>query len=122
MEINWNNVVSPNRNEIVFEGRNREYGAYQIRRDYTRTITLTIGGVALVCGLLFGTKKLFDLKAASDSEKEAKLENVQIDLTPPPVDEKEPPPPPPPPPPPVSSTAVRNPKSPWLSSSIPAAK
>jgi periplasmic protein TonB len=104
MNIDWNNVVSPNRNEIVFEGRNREYGAYQIRRDYTRTIALTIGGVALAAALLFGTKKLFDLKAASDSDKEVKLENVQIDLTPPPVDEKEPPPPPPPPPPPVVET------------------
>src|ERR1700756_4791854 len=104
MNINWNNVVSPNRNDIVFAGRNQEYGAYQICRDYTKTITLTVGGVALVCALLFGTKLLFDMKSESDADKEAKLENVQIDLTPPPVDEKEPPPPPPPPPPPVVET------------------
>ncbi|MGZ3866366.1 MAG: energy transducer TonB [Bacteroidia bacterium] len=101
---NWNNVVSPERNEIVFEGRNKEYGAYQIRKNYNRTVTITVGAVSLFCGLLFAAKLLFDMKVASDANKEAVLENVQIDLTPPPVDEKEPPPPPPPPPPPVVET------------------
>lgn len=101
---NWNNVVSPERNEIVFEGRNKEYGAYQIRKNYNRNVTITVGAVSLFCGLLFAAKLLFDMKVAADANKEAVLENVQIDLTPPPVDEKEPPPPPPPPPPPVVET------------------
>jgi periplasmic protein TonB len=104
MEIDWNNVVSPSRNEIVFSGRNQNYGAYQIRKNYNNTVAVTVGIVALTCGLLFAAKFLFDMKSASDAAKEAKLENVQIDLTPPPVDEKEPPPPPPPPPPPVVET------------------
>jgi protein TonB len=104
MMNNWNNVVSPSRNDIVFTGRNQEYGAYQIRKNYNRTVALTVGAVSLACGLLFAAKLLFDMKSASDAAKEAVLENVQIDLTPPPVDEKEPPPPPPPPPPPVVET------------------
>ncbi|HWY37263.1 MAG TPA: hypothetical protein VNY73_01800, partial [Bacteroidia bacterium] len=94
MMNNWNNVVSPSRNDIVFTGRNQEYGAYQIRKNYNRTVALTVGAVSLACGLLFAAKLLFDMKSASDAAKEAVLENVQIDLTPPPVDEKEPPPPP----------------------------
>ena len=104
MNIDWNNVVSPNRNEIVFSGRNQEYGAYEIRKNYTHTVALTIAGVALGCVLLFGAKMLFDMKAAADAAKEARLDDTQIELTPPPLDEKEPPPPPPPPPPPVVET------------------
>jgi protein TonB len=104
MMNNWNNVVSPSRNEIVFAGRNQSYGAYEIRRNYNRTVAMTVGIVAVTCLALFGAKVLFDMKSAADSAKDARLENVQIDLTPPPVDEKEPPPPPPPPPPPVVET------------------
>ncbi len=50
----WNNVLSPDRNELVFAGRNQEYGAYKIRQEHHRTMILAMGiGVGLVgAGLL----------------------------------------------------------------------
>lgn len=34
----WSNVLSPARNEVVFAGRNRSYGAYVMRREHHRTM------------------------------------------------------------------------------------
>lgn len=103
MNINWNNVVSPQRNELVFDGRNQSYGAYQIRANYNRTVTMVIFGLILSTGLAFGVRFVMGLKSA-EVEKPVVLDIKDIDLTPPPIDESEPPPPPPPPPPPVMET------------------
>ena len=102
----WTNVVSAVRNDLVFEGRNHEYGAYQIRRNYNRTVMVallwTIGvfvvGVSIpkILELLGGLK-------SQDKTVAVDLDQLQLDA-PPPVDETEPPPPPPPPPPPVATT------------------
>ena len=34
----WEDVVSPQRAEMVFENRQKEYGAYQLRKNYQRTV------------------------------------------------------------------------------------
>src|SRR5581483_1100333 len=39
---NWTDVTSYGRNEIVFEGRNREYGAYVVRQRYNGTLLLAL--------------------------------------------------------------------------------
>jgi protein TonB len=103
MVANWNNVSSDSRNDIVFEGRNQEYGAYAIRRKYNWTVTIVLGCMigVLVAGM--GIKFLLGLKG-TEVEKEQILDMTAIDLTPPPADKNEPPPPPPPPPPPVLET------------------
>lgn len=45
----WNNVLSPDRNELVFAGRHREYGAYKLRQEHPRTMVLAMFiGVGLV--------------------------------------------------------------------------
>lgn len=50
-DYSWSNVLSKTRNDLVFEGRNKEYGAYQIRNEDSRNtmwaILLTIGIVTL---------------------------------------------------------------------------
>lgn len=101
MRITWNNVVSPQRNEIVFQGRNHAYGAYLIRTTYSRTMMFILSGICLAVFLGFGAKYLFDNR--SDDDKKLELDVTQIDLTPPPIDKTEPPPPPPPPPPVVET-------------------
>ncbi|MDF2449169.1 MAG: TonB family protein [Bacteroidota bacterium] len=103
MTANWNSVVDDSRNDIVFEGRNQDYGAYQIRRKYNWTVTLILGCMVGALALGMTTKYLLGLKS-DDVEKETILDMTTIDLTPPPVDKNEPPPPPPPPPPPVMET------------------
>ena len=43
----WQQVTSSIRNEIVFEHRNKEYGAYVLRRDYDKRLMLIILGLFL---------------------------------------------------------------------------
>lgn len=100
---NWNSVVSETRNDIVFTGRNKNYGAYQLRREYNRVVALTIGGIIVFFFAAFGLKYFLDNKKTDAALDNVKLDMTQLDLTPP-VDKNEPPPPPPPPPPPVVET------------------
>ncbi|MFN3666495.1 MAG: energy transducer TonB [Sediminibacterium sp.] len=90
-----NKILTADILDIIFEGRNKEYGAYQLRRTYNKRITFAIIGTVLVC-LLFLVGSL----VANSSKKEQtqifvqdmELEKVQ-------QEEKKPEPPPPPPPP-----------------------
>lgn len=56
----WNDATFDNRNDLVFEGRNTAYGAYQIRRNYNRTVTFVIGGLIAFSLVLTGVKKFID--------------------------------------------------------------
>lgn len=102
---NWGNVVSAIRNEIVFENRNKEYGAYQIRRNYNTTLvvalSITIGTFLFAVSVPKILELLGSLKPV-EQERVIDLDDLKMDV--PPVDETEPPPPPPPPPPPVQTT------------------
>ncbi len=96
----WTDVTFDNRNDIVFDGRNKLYGAYELRRNYNRVVTFIVGGVFLFSVALLGVKKLVDNKP-EEVVIEQDMTNIQVDLTPPPPAEELPPPPPPPPPPPM---------------------
>lgn len=39
---NWDNVVSDGRNDLVFEDKNKEYGAYVIRKKYNSSLLIGI--------------------------------------------------------------------------------
>ncbi len=96
---NWNDVTLDSRNDLVFEGRNQEYGAFELRRNYNKRVTFIIGGMLVFSLALMGLKKFMDRPV--EEEVVEKIVNTQIDLTPPPPIEEVPPPPPPPPPPPM---------------------
>ena len=105
MNINWNNVVSPQRNDLVFEGRNHSYGAYEIRRNYNRTVMFVLFGLLIGVGVIFAGRLVVSIFSNMDEIlNKPKIEITPIDLTPPPLDESEPPPPPPPPPPPIAES------------------
>lgn len=85
--------------DIVFEGRNRAYGAYLLRQLYNKHITVA-AIVATVLFLLFLSIPLI-AKFIGGEEEEQVVERIvtEVDLAPPPpLDEATPPPPPPPPP------------------------
>lgn len=102
----WNNVVYEGRNEIVFQERNRDYGAYVIRKKYSRTVIIAlISSIILFIVVL----SIPAIKAWLDGMADVPVKPVQaveVTLTdPPPIDEKEPPPPPlTPPPPPIQQS------------------
>ena len=95
----WNNVTLDERSNLVFEGRNQNYGAYELRTNYNKRVTYIVGGMILFSLALLGVKKIADRPKEEVVEEVLKVE--QIDLTPPPPVDEQPPPPPPPPPPPM---------------------
>lgn len=91
-----NKILSADVLDIIFDGKNKEYGAYQLRKSYKKTLTkaLIITGSALLLVIL-GT-----VFAGIIEKGKAREINV-VDTEMAEVKNDEPPPPPPPPPPPT---------------------
>jgi protein TonB len=91
--------------EIVFEHRNKEYGAYELRKRYDRNMNLAFIIAISVFVISVSIPAIMDF-LEKIAPKEAPV-NVELTLADaPPLDKDEPPPPPPPPdpPPPVQET------------------
>lgn len=91
--------------DIIFDGKNKEYGAYELRRTYNKRIGIAVGfTIALMLLLLIAHAISNNLSTKEDIKplivNETNLTKVNPDEPPPP------PPPPPPklPPPPVVQT------------------
>ena len=104
-------IAKASLNDIVFEGRNKAYGAYVLRRLYQRHVTRAL----IIATAVFALLVFFPLIAQFLKDKMPKepkknlQENVLMDA--PPLDETKPPPPPPPPeappPPPPKLTTIK---------------
>jgi periplasmic protein TonB len=92
--------------DIVFANKNKEYGAYQVRKNYARNIMLGIIFAIVFFTLAVSAPLIVRLLTNTlDELNKKKVVNTEVTLAePPPVDEKTPPPPPAPPPPPLRST------------------
>lgn len=85
--------------DIIFEGRNKAYGAYLLRRLYpTHIKKALIAGVLIFIFFMTLPYWLKYLKPAQDESKKEKVEIELKNLEAPPEKEEEKPPPPPPPP------------------------
>ena len=84
--------------DIVFEVRNKEYGAYRLRKRYNRNLLIgmivgvIILGTAMIAPYL-NAKALINRQKRAERQVELKMENLDQ-----PQEKVEPPPPPPPPP------------------------
>lgn len=81
--------------DIVFANRNRAYGAYQLRRAYSRHLARALGIGLLLIG--FGIVLPQILRAVSPEPIEKIVEGEFMPGPPPDIDPELPPPPPPPP-------------------------
>jgi protein TonB len=89
-----NKILSADILDLVFEGRNKEYGAYQLRKTYNKRITLALIITASIALVAVGSSFLaqqFSNKNAKLNVNDVVLQNIQ-------EEEKKPEPPPPPPP------------------------
>ncbi len=89
---------APAFDDIVFEDRNKEYGAYKLRKKYSRNvlIALAVGIVVLSTAVItpyLNAKALEGRNKRAERQVEIKMENLDT------PNEVAPPPPPPPPPP-----------------------
>jgi protein TonB len=104
-------ILSADILDIIFEGKNKEYGAYELRKTYNKRITLALIITASLALLIFVgsviAKNIEDDSIAQIDVKDLSLEEA-------PKDEKPPPPPPPPPklppPPPIQTIQFTPPK------------
>lgn len=55
----WQQVTSDSRNDVVFDERNKAYGAYQIRKDYDRNLLFILFGIAASLGIVYGAMTYF---------------------------------------------------------------
>jgi protein TonB len=89
-ERSWQRVSSTIRNEVVFEKRNKKYGAYALRKNYDKTIVFILIGMVVSFGATFAAYNLSKGDTKSDV-KVPKSEEVTIVLDSPPVDKDLPP-------------------------------
>ncbi len=54
----WDNVTKPERNALVFDGRNRSYGAFVLRREYDRRFVWAFAGALGVFGSAVAVPKV----------------------------------------------------------------
>lgn len=91
--------------DLVFEDRNKAYGAYELRKIYGRNAMLGIILAIVLFSLAVSSPLIIRLISdALPDENLVKVTDVQTLAEPPPIDEKQPPPPPVEPPPPLKST------------------
>ena len=90
-----NKILNADILDIVFDGRNKEYGAYDLRKTYSRRMLIALGIMLTVALIVFVGVILADTleknrKTVVDI-KDVTLEDVKEEK------KNEPPPPPPPP-------------------------
>ncbi|HQR92208.1 MAG: energy transducer TonB [Bacteroidetes bacterium 24-39-8] len=90
-----NKILSADILDIIFEGRNKDYGAYDLRKTYNKRITFALIGTVVVCLLLI----LGSVLANSSKKKAVEVIAQDVNLENMKQEEKKPEPPPPPPPP-----------------------
>jgi len=85
--------------DVVFSGRNKEYGAYELRRENGRNSRNALGIGVIVFVIAISTNTIIDTISGFIPKGKPKVKITNVVLSPPPVDLKKPPPPPPPEPP-----------------------
>ena len=90
-----NKILSADILDLVFEGRNKDYGAYELRKTYNRRITRALIITATLFILIF--LAAFLNKTLQREEKAVDVKEVELTAI---KEEEEPKPEPPPPPPP----------------------
>ena len=97
MEIN--KILSADVLDIIFEGRNKDYGAYELRKTYNKRLVTSLVIVGAICLLLFIGYIVSGLLGGKDNSKAVVVQDVQLEEIKQEEKKEEPPPPPPPKPP-----------------------
>ncbi len=86
-----NNILKADFLDLLFDNRNKQYGAYTLRRDYTKRLWTALAVTLLTVGAALW---IFQPAAAETIDKAVQVREVILAN----VEELKPPPPPPPPP------------------------
>ncbi|MFM9910830.1 MAG: energy transducer TonB [Chitinophagaceae bacterium] len=91
-------ILSADILDIIFDGRNKEYGAYDLRKTYNKRLRTALLAMAAFCLLLIGGYFLSDV-ISKNAKKDAVVNDVQLEDLKQEEKKNEPPPIPPPKPP-----------------------
>ncbi|MDE3214458.1 MAG: energy transducer TonB [Bacteroidota bacterium] len=106
-----NKILKSDLLDIIFEGRNKDYGAYDLRKTYNRRIRAALASTVVVILLILVGTALADRISKMRGVKVIPTKEITMQAAP---DQPKPPPPPPPPklppPPPVATIKFTPPK------------
>lgn len=108
-----NKILNSDILDIVFEGRNKQYGAYELRKTYNKRLTKALIITAAAALLLFLSTVFASVFKKSNSDALDVLDTQMAELkkdVPPPVAPPPPPPPKAPPPPEINQVKFTPPK------------
>ncbi len=99
------NILNSDYLDILFEGRNKKYGGYELRKNYPKRAKRSLLVIAFIGFAAAAYAIISNLKPKTVETPVAINKEITL-AEPPPIDPKKPPPPPPPaePPPPVKPT------------------
>ena len=69
-------IIAPSFDDIVFENRNKEYGAYRLRKKYSRNVIIAI----LIGVVIIGTAVITPYLNAKAVEKREKRTERQVEI------------------------------------------
>jgi len=95
-------ILNADFDDLVFENRNKSYGAYDLRKKYQRHVLLALLIALAIYVLGFSMPYILEILRPAPKANPVKIIKVTELSEPPPIDKNTPPPPPPdlPPPPP----------------------
>lgn len=92
-----NKILSADILDIIFDGKNKSYGAYDLRKTYNKRMTIALVGTAALLVLFFVGTILANTLKSKENKTEMIVQDVQLEEVK--TEEQKPEPPPPPPPP-----------------------
>ncbi len=95
--LDVNKIMSADILDIIFDGRNKEYGAYELRKSYSKRLTYALAGMAAILVLVFVGYYVSNVIAANSKKEVMVVKDVQLEEIKQEEKKNEPPPPPPPP-------------------------
>ncbi len=91
-------IKAPAFDDIVFESRNKEYGAYRLRKKYSRNVLIALLIGIIIIGTAVITPYLNAKAAENRSKRAERMVELKMENLDQPAETVVPPPPPPPPP------------------------
>jgi periplasmic protein TonB len=89
-----NKILNADFLDILFDGRNKEYGAYELRRSYNKRLTIAIVAMIAIALMIF-LGSVISKEAAKNKKAQVEVQDVKLEEV---KEQKNEPPPPPPPP------------------------
>ena len=91
-----NKILSADILDIIFDGKNKQYGAYDLRKTYNKRLTKALLFTAALAALIFFASLLYATVFNKTGSEQLDVLDTQLAE----IKKETPPPPPPPPPPP----------------------